>query len=108
MPDNPELTARTGRIVEVLEGIKERNPLTLAGIQSIRSEVVKRVAKERDVDPRTVADKCWRGLELNNISEFDGDDRVPVNKIKWMKVSFLHINHLCRIRWELKGVFNFI
>ena len=71
MPDYSELTARVGEIIEVLSAVREKNPLTLAGIHSIRSEAVKQVAADRGIDSRSVADKCWRGLGLESINQFD-------------------------------------
>jgi hypothetical protein len=70
------VSERLQQIFEVLDGVRAAAPDSLAALSNARKRATKAVAVRRDIDERTVADKCWRGLwrekdENFHIADFD-------------------------------------
>ena len=61
----------TSEILDVLDIVEKEGVLSIANISSVRKRAVNEVAAARGIDPRSVADKCWRQLNLPKIGEFD-------------------------------------
>lgn len=62
-------------IMLILADIQSAKPATFAQLQTARKGASHRVAKAQgDIDERTVADKCWRGLWLEKPENFHIED----------------------------------
>lgn len=62
---------RIQQIVEVLQFIRAATPQDLSEVSTTRRRATTTIAERRGVDERTISDKCWRGLKLVTIEEFD-------------------------------------
>lgn len=69
--NSDQLTPMTSEILDVLDIVEKTGVLSIANIRSARISAVNEVAAERGIDSRSVADKCWRQLNLPKIGDFD-------------------------------------
>ncbi len=69
--DPGERSARMLQILKVLAHVRDRSPTNAQEIASSRRAATVAVAAELGFNERSVADKCWRGLDLSSIDQFD-------------------------------------
>jgi MoxR-like ATPase len=71
-----EPSKKIDQILRILSAVRDTRPADGAALEASRKRATRALAGELDIDERTVADKCWRGLwrekdENFHIKDFD-------------------------------------
>lgn len=58
------------QVLRILGSVRDARPANMTTVEAARKRATKQVAIADDIDERTVADKCWRGLWLSDKENF--------------------------------------
>ena len=91
------ISRKISQILKVLRLTREAGPSSLEALAGARREAVNQVATELGIDRRSVADKCWRGLQTPPGEDFHIGD-FDALAWGWLSVGDVALQRRCLVK----------